>query len=124
MTLFEGLVLAHLAGDWLFQTEWMAHNKRSNWLALVAHLLVYHSIIGWVMAFCFHLPLMNVGIALGFLIVTHAILDRQNFVKWYVKTMRLYVDRQPERWFLIAIDQTFHLLLLGAISIYLTHLPH
>lgn len=45
MTLFETLLLAHIAGDWLLQNEWQAVNKSQNPWALLSHIGLYHSII-------------------------------------------------------------------------------
>ena len=45
MSLFDSLLVAHLVGDWLLQTEWQALNKTKNWRAMWAHVAVYHILI-------------------------------------------------------------------------------
>lgn len=123
MTIFEGMVLAHLLGDWILQTEWQAQNKGSHWPALLSHIFIYHLIMFGVLAYGYSLPLLPVLISVAFLAVTHIILDRQKFVRWFVRAMRICVVREPERWFLVAVDQAIHLLLMGAVAIYLSRLP-
>lgn len=119
MTIFEGLLMAHLLGDWLLQTEWQAQNKASNWKALFAHVAVYHIIVFIILYFGFLLravPVTTVVVALG---VLHAVLDRKSAVEPIMKALRITVKRQPERWLAIAVDQCIHLLLLGIASLYL-----
>ena len=45
MTTFELLLLTHLLGDYLLQTEWQALNKSKNWVALWTHVGVYHALM-------------------------------------------------------------------------------
>ena len=113
MTLFEYLFMAHLLGDWLLQTEWQATNKHDNLLALLSHIVVYHAIILLVLLWQAGpaRPLLF-GVVL-FLAVTHALMDRFT-VRPLMKFMRITEKREPERWLTVAVDQAFHLLLIGA----------
>jgi fatty acid desaturase len=120
MTIFEGLLIAHLLGDWLLQTEWQAQNKRTNWLALLSHVAVYHAIVFIILFFGFKLDVVRVIVAVGALALFHIILDKQDPVRWYMRTFRLTVTRTPERWLMVAVDQSIHLVLLGAATVYLT----
>ena len=122
MTVFEVLLLGHVLGDWLFQTEWQAVNKDHNWRALLTHVLVYHIVIvvllGLKMGFSYT-PIYPVVI---FLAIFHVLLDRQQFVRWLMKILRITVDRQPERWLSVAVDQSLHFVLLAVATIYLVGL--
>ena len=40
MSLFDKLLVAHLVGDWLLQTEWQALNKSRNYRALFSHVSI------------------------------------------------------------------------------------
>ncbi len=119
MTIFEGLLMAHLLGDWLLQTEWQAQNKASNWKALLAHVAVYHIIVFIILYFGFSLRAVPVTTIVVALAVLHAILDRKSAVEPIMIALRITVKRQPERWLAIAVDQSIHLLLLGLASLYL-----
>ena len=122
MTVFEVLLLGHVLGDWLFQTEWQAVNKGHNWRALLTHVLVYHIVIvvllGLKMGFSYT-PIYPVVI---FLAIFHVLLDRQQFVRGLMKILRITVDRQPERWLSVAVDQSLHFVLLAVATIYLVGL--
>lgn len=121
MTIFEGLVLAHLLGDWLLQTEWQAENKQQSWTALSVHLLIYHAVVLGVVMLGFGLRGLPVLWVMIVLIFTHAMLDRRTILLWLMKVLRLTVKRAPERWMRIAVDQSLHLLLLGIAAVYLSH---
>lgn len=112
MTLFEVLFLAHLVGDFLFQTTWMAINKATKWIPLLAHVVVYTTIVT-VAAYFFGTGLSFSAIA--FVFIGHIILDRRVFVAWWVRNIQQSRD-QSAGWLGIMADQIFHLLILaGAI---------
>jgi hypothetical protein len=116
VTTFELLLVAHLIGDWLLQTEWMVLNKRSSWSALAAHLAVYHALVLGVL-----LPRYGIGDARVYavvagLLLSHAILDRYWPVTGLMRALRMTVTRPPERWFEVAVDQVVHILLLAAAA--------
>ena len=46
MSPFDYLIIAHLLGDFPFQTSWMALNKANMWLPLLSHSALYTAIIG------------------------------------------------------------------------------
>jgi hypothetical protein len=120
MTLFEGLFIAHLLGDWLLQTEWQAKNKTTNWVALLIHVGIYHAVVLAFLIFGFGLRHPAVLLVVAGLAVTHAILDRRHFELWLIRTLRLRINEDPERWLVIAIDQSIHLILLAVASILLS----
>jgi hypothetical protein len=115
--------MAHIIGDWLLQTEWQAVNKDSNWKALAVHLLIYHVVVAIVLLWGFNIPPAQVGIVMVPLIVLHAVFDRRGFVRQLMRLLRLTVTREPGGWLIIAVDQSLHLLLLGATALYLSALP-
>lgn len=107
---FDILLLAHLVGDYLLQTEWMAKYKAERWLPLLTHCLVYTTVVA-LFAFLW-LPegLSMWGIALVF--VSHVILDRRTLVAlWYKRIMR--VTDEKSKWLMIVADQIFHLIVLA-----------
>ena len=64
-TLFY-LVLCHLIGDYLFQTDFIAKTKGSNWYHMLVHCGLYIAPF----AFCF-----GITWQLGILFVAHMIID-------------------------------------------------
>ena len=120
MTLFESLFLAHLLGDWVLQTEWQALNKTREWRALLMHLAVYHAIMLAVLLTRFSFTDARVWIAIIFLAATHAVLDRRTFTINLLKAFRGIVQREPESWLVLAVDQSLHLLAIGSAVLGIT----
>lgn len=119
MSLFDSMLLAHLAGDWLLQTEWMAVNKARDWRAMLSHLVIYHAVM-LVTLLCW-LPAREprLWLGLGALAVTHAILDREALLAALMRALRLVRERPPERLLTVVVDQTLHLLLIGLAAAWL-----
>jgi len=123
MTFFEILFLAHIFGDWLAQTEWQVVNKMSNWRALLTHVIVYHIVVLLVLAARLGFRDVNVYYVTLVLAITHAILDRQWPVEKLARALRLTVNRPLERWLMIVIDQSIHIILIGIAAFYLSKVP-
>lgn len=115
MTPFGILLIAHLVGDYLFQTSWMAMNKATRWIPLLAHVTVYTGIvtlIAWISFGGLPLP------AIIFIFVTHLILDRRGFVTWWVENIMTAKGKEA-KWLMIVVDQIFHLIVLAICVLYL-----
>lgn len=65
--------LAHIAGDYCVQTDWMAGEKTKRWLPAIIHGATY--------AACF-LPITRNPRAIAVIGITHAIIDRTRPVKY------------------------------------------
>lgn len=107
---FSFLLLAHLIGDYLFQTSWMAQYKTSRWVPLLTHCFVYTLIVSLFAYLTFGglSPL-----AATFVFITHVIIDRRTFVAWWVRTV-MTARGSEASWLGIIVDQIFHLLVLAA----------
>lgn len=109
MSLFDVLLIAHLIGDYLLQTNWMAVNKPKNWLALTLHSGVYTLVI-WLASLSYSHSLSWLALLVIFLM--HMVLDQRQFVSWWlVNIMR--VSRDREAGLSMVVDQTFHLIVLA-----------
>ena len=130
-------IVAHLVGDYVLQSDWMANTKTKSWWPAFCHALVY--------SLCF-LPLFwtseasseNRAYAMIFIFVTHFAIDRwrlaryvvwaKNFLapqvtgetRWWhpweeCKGTGYHKDRPPwlAVWLLIIADNTMHLLCNG-----------
>lgn len=114
-------IVAHLVGDYLFQSHWMATEKSKQNFAAAVHAITYT------------LPFLFVTwspIALAIIVGTHFLIDRYRlarFVVWLKNgnfrapvTATGYADDVPPFlavWLLIIADNTLHLLCNG-IAIY------
>jgi hypothetical protein len=122
-----GIILAHLVGDYLIQSHWMATEKVNRWWPAIAHGLTYT------------LPYMLVTQSIAALAViagTHVVIDRYRLAKHVVwlknqfaprshrpaRTATGYPDNTPAWlavWLLIVADNTLHLLINTAAVVWL-----
>lgn len=110
MTPFSVLVIGHLIGDFLFQTNWIAKYKATRWFTLIVHVFIYTTVITILDWLTFH-SLSILGILLLF--VTHLIIDRQTAVRWWMKYI-MRTDPDLVLWLRIVVDQIFHVIVLAA----------
>ena len=115
MSLFDWLLVGHLVGDFLLQTDGMAKYKAIDWTWMLRHVGLYLAIMAVVLgayALSTPVPLWSLGLALLFIGVTHIILDRRGFtLAW----MRLIGITSDLGWLIIVADQVFHLLVLVVV---------
>jgi len=120
-----GILLAHLAGDYLIQSDWMANEKTKRWWPAVAHAVTYG------------LPFLLVTrspAALAVIVVTHAVIDHyrlarhvvwaKNFLAprsywhpWSECSATGYHQDRPAWlavWLMIIADNTIHLAINAA----------
>lgn len=114
------LLLAHLFGDYVLQSDWMAQEKTKRWWPAMAHALTY----GLPFLFVTQSPL-----ALAVIVLTHAVIDRYRLARYIVWAKNLLAParyRHPwsecvttgyhqDRpvwmvvWLMIIADNTLHL---------------
>lgn len=96
-------VFAHLIGDYIFQTDWMALGKKSkSWICAV-HVLTYM------------LPFLFCGLAwwqLALIAGQHFIQDRTGFIVWFmkVKGSAQFAAGPCSPWSIIVTDNIVHIL--------------
>jgi hypothetical protein len=111
-------ILAHLIGDYIFQSHWMAQNKTKSTLPAVIHAMAYTTPFTFITA--------N-PIALALIMLSHFVIDRwrlSRFVVWAKNgpwlplTPTGYQDDVPawlSVWLLIIADNTIHIACNGLI---------
>lgn len=116
MSLFDWLLMAHLVGDFLLQTDGMAKNKATDWSWMLRHVGAYLAIVTVVVtayALANPVPFVLIIVLLLFLAATHIILDRRTFVQWWTGL----VGASPEYpWLSTVVDQIFHLLTVAVVA--------
>jgi hypothetical protein len=122
-SVYLALLLSHLAGDFLLQTQWQAMNKRrgdgpdpEQRRALTLHALTYTAA---------YIPALiwvggEVGVlaaAAGALAITlpHVFIDDGRFLRAWLS--RVKHNDAPETWLVAAVDQTFHLVCLLPVAV-------
>jgi len=116
MRLFDWLLVGHLVGDFLLQTDCMARNKSKDWHWMFRHVGLYIlSVMLVIVVYAFRNPVSAWWLvaALLFLVTTHVGLDRRGFTAWW---MRLVGIEPQHPWMGIVVDQVFHILILAIIA--------
>lgn len=109
MNFFEFLLVGHVIGDFLFQTNWMAREKANNFIALFVHSAVYTLFVGLAAVLAGQFS----WLALLIVLFSHMFLDNRKFVYLWVKNINQSHDTA---WLKIAVDQCWHLIILGVVA--------
>lgn len=119
MNTFTWLLLGHLIGDWMFQNDWMARNKQSAFFTVagLAHFIIYTLCVSAVLILWTDLALLPSQIILfsSIVFITHWLIDATNLARIWAGLIQ-QTDVALVR---IAVDQTFHLLVLALLIKYL-----
>ena len=104
------LLAGHMAGDFLFQTRWMAERKVAYFPALATHAAIYTCAV-WL----FSLPAGGFGGGLSlpcliFVFFSHAVIDRRGITKWCCR----HVTKCDKAWLVMTTDQSLHVVILAA----------
>lgn len=116
MTIFSWLVIGHFIGDWMFQNDWMAHNKRERWWSApcVVHCLVYTGTLVLIAWFGSRRAAETAQLAplFVFTLLTHWLIDGFNLAQHWGRA----VNQTQTESVRIVVDQTMHLLVLGVLA--------
>jgi hypothetical protein len=110
------LLLGHLVGDYIVQTDWMANNKTTNgvigYYSCFVHCICYTLSIA---AFSwFWMPWWGYIVCFGF----HYPIDKWRLAKWWmmnVSGQKGFATGLLSPWSIIIVDNVFHLLTLYGI---------
>lgn len=137
---FLYLLIGHLIGDFFIQSNWMALNKKSDWLPLLSHCALYTvSVFLFTMTF-FKPSAYFDWIAVIFL--SHLCLDGTEYVDMYLTTIRSrgyeltakmieeYGAQDPKSYYAAAytaivqvvVDNTIHLCIMLMGFLYINNL--
>lgn len=119
MLIFPWLLLGHLIGDWMLQTDWMARNKRGRWWSLecVVHCLVYTVAVASVVWFVDHSAISpsQLGLVFVTILISHWLIDGFNLADLWGR----FINQTQADYVRIVVDQTMHLIVLGMVASFL-----
>lgn len=123
VSVFTAFLVAHMVGDYLFQTDWQARHKRGGlsgdrvaFRALVSHVTTYT--LAFVPALIWIADQLDAGWALlsaVLIFVPHLVLDDGRFVRAYLTNVK-----RAEGFDLglaASVDQSFHVLSLFLVAL-------
>lgn len=101
-------IFAHLIGDYLLQTDWMAQNKKKSNLACFVHVITYL------------LPFLFCDLAIWQLLLIglqHYFQDRTNFIVWFMKFKKSegFTSHPMTPWSIIVTDNIVHILFIASV---------
>ncbi|HQY94479.1 MAG: DUF3307 domain-containing protein [Caldilinea sp.] len=116
MTIFAWLIIGHFIGDWMFQNDWMARDKRGRWWSAqcVVHCLVYAGILALVawLGSGRTLAIGQLSLIFCFILLTHWLIDGFNLAHHWGRI----ISQTQSDFVRIVVDQTIHLLVLGVTA--------
>lgn len=110
-----GLLVGHLAGDYLVQNDWMARNKTSSHLACLCHCLAYTFMV-WACS-SYWMPWWGVVVCF----VAHYPFDRWRWAAylmthWSGQAHFASPAHPMYPWSVVVVDNTYHLVTLWVIG--------
>ena len=102
-------IYAHLVGDYILQTDWMALNKKKSSIHCLIHVLFYM------------VPFLLCGFApwqLLMIAAQHYAIDRTNFVLWFMdwKGSESFARGMCSPWSVIVMDNILHILWIAFVQ--------
>jgi Protein of unknown function (DUF3307) len=122
VSVFTAFLVAHMVGDYLFQTDWQARNKRGGLSGGVAFRALFSHVATYTLAFAPALVWigdeMSAGWALlatALIFLPHLVLDDGRFVRAYMANVK-HVDGF-DIGIAASVDQSFHVLSLFLVAL-------
>jgi hypothetical protein len=116
VSLFDWLLVGHLIGDFLIQTDDMAAHKTHSRSWMLRHIGFYAAVMAVALvlyALTHALSPWMIAVALLFICLTHLVLDQRDFTGWWMRVAGISSDRA---WLTVVVDQVFHLLTLAVTA--------
>ena len=120
---FAGFLVAHMVGDYLFQTDWQASHKRGGltgdgvskralWSHVTTYTIAFLPVFVWIAV---RLDARIAVIAGVLVFLPHLVVDDGRIVVGYVRRVKRADVRNLG--LLSSVDQSFHVLSLTAVAI-------
>ncbi len=101
------LLVGHLVGDYIWQNDWQALNKKRSSLHCLVHCLLYTLAVAVFSRFTVG------GVGLIVVFATHFAIDRTQFVAWWMgKAGQTGFRDNLKPWSSIVVDNVMHIVVL------------
>lgn len=103
------VIVGHLLGDWVVQTDAQAAVKTTSWRANLTHVSTYHLTMILFVVWGWHDWRALLALAVSF--ASHAFIDR----RWPVRWLMAHTGSRPfseQMWGVLVVDQVLHLSIL------------
>jgi len=107
-----GLLVGHLIGDYILQSDWQAQGKTLRSLPCLAHCLLY-TLAVWACSFWW-MPWWGLAVVFA----GHYPLDRYRLAGWWMRRVagQAGFATTLAPWSVIVVDNTFHLIVLFLVG--------
>lgn len=130
MEFIAAIILAHLVGDYLLQSHWMANEKTKHWWPAIAHgitytlpfLLITQSIPALLVIGGTHIVIDRFRLAKQLVFVKNFLAPKSAWPTWEDSKATGYPSKTPAWmavWLMIVADNTIHLLINFAAIMWL-----
>ena len=124
VSVFASFLVAHMVGDYLFQTDWQARNKRGGLSGGVAFRALASHVTTYTLAFAPALIWIGDELDVGWALLAAALIFLPHLIVDDGRVVRLYlahVKRAPgfDVGLAASVDQSFHILSLFLVAILL-----
>jgi hypothetical protein len=124
VSIFASFLVAHMVGDYLFQTDWQARNKRGGLSGGVAFRALFSHVTTYTLAFAPALIWIGDQLDAGWALLAAALIFLPHFVLDDGRIVRLYLARVKhvdgfDVGIAASVDQSFHILSLFLVAILL-----
>jgi hypothetical protein len=109
-----GAIVGHLVGDFVFQNDWMAQNKKKCSFACGVHVLIYSACVMFFSGWLFY-PAASAAVIFLVVAVPHFLIDRSLFISWWMRTIagqKSFAGSPFAPWSMVVVDNTWHLMCL------------
>jgi hypothetical protein len=113
--------IAHILGDYYFQTNKLALYKKSSLLGLFLHSILYSIPYTLLILFCRKNDSLKTGVIL--IIITHFIIDLAKYILYNVHNQKIKKMLDRKDWPIYFIDQCLHFLTIIYICFYYRYIP-
>ena len=121
VSIFAGFLVAHMVGDYLFQTDWQARNKRGGLSGGVALRALSAHIATYTLAFVPALVWIGDELDAGWAVLAAALIALPHFLVDDGRVVRAHLAHVKHADFDVAlaasVDQSFHVLSLFLVAI-------
>ena len=118
MNAFSWLLVGHMVGDWLLQSDWMAREKKQSFFskAGMTHFVLYTTVVMGMVWLIYGDEKSSVFyLTVGALIFTsHWLIDATTIVE---RWMQFYGQDSNRDFMRIIVDQTMHLVVLAVLAV-------
>jgi hypothetical protein len=124
VSIFASFLVAHMVGDYLFQTDWQARNKRGGLSGGVPFRALFSHVTTYTLAFAPALIWIGDQLDAGWALLAAALIFLPHLVLDDGRVVRLYLARVKhvdgfDVGIAASVDQSFHILSLFLVAILL-----